>query len=265
MVLSDHGFTSFRRGVNLNRWLMDNGYLHLKDGADGSAEWLRDVDWSRTKVYVLGLTGMFLNIEGREAHGIVRRGEEAQALKNDIISRLNGFRDEENGETAILEMFDTAKIYNGPYVENAPDLIIGFNTGYRVSWDCATGVVGTPVFEDNVKAWSGDHCVDPRIVPGVMFCNHPIESEDPALIDIAPTALRLFGLRPAPFMEGKSLFEKSPLGDAQSGNGKGAGGRTSSGSDKRTAPREGEEVEHPQPASQASHARSEALGRGHTG
>ena len=98
----------------------------------------------------------------------------------------------------INEVFDTAAIYDGPYQGNAPDFVIGYNHGYRVSWDCATGVVAGPVFTDNTKAWSGDHGVDPRIVPGVLFCNHPIDDDDPALIDLAPTALRLFGIEPPP-------------------------------------------------------------------
>ena len=76
VVLSDHGFTSFRRGVNLNAWLLANGYLKLKEGRDGSAEWLRDVDWSATKAYALGLAGMFLNVKGRESEGIVEPGEQ---------------------------------------------------------------------------------------------------------------------------------------------------------------------------------------------
>ena len=97
-------------------------------------------------------------------------------------------------------------MYSGPYLENAPDLLIGYNTGYRTSWDCATGVVSGPVFEDNLKAWSGDHCIDPRQVPGVLFCNRPIDSTDPALIDIAPTALHLFGVQPPAYMEGKVLM-----------------------------------------------------------
>ena len=70
-------------------------------------------------------------------------------------------------------------------------------------------MVAGPVFEDNVKAWSGDHCIDPRLVPGVLFCNHAIDDDDPALIDIAPTALRLFGLTPPAHMDGKPLFERS--------------------------------------------------------
>jgi len=209
MVLSDHGFESFRRGVNLNAWLLEHGYLKLKQGSDGSSEWLRDVDWSQTRAYAVGLTGMFLNLKEREAHGIVAPGEEAAALKAELIAKLNGLRDEEEDEVGINELFDAAAIYNGPYMGNAPDLLVGYNAGYRVSWDCASGMVAGPVFEDNVKAWSGDHCLDPRLVPGIFFCSHAIDEDDPGLIDIAPTALQLFGIQPARHMEGRRLFDGS--------------------------------------------------------
>ncbi len=211
MVLSDHGFASFRRGVNLNRWLLDNGYLHLKEGTDGSSEWLRDVDWSRTKAYVLGLSGLFLNLKGREMEGIVEPGDEAAAVKREIMKGIEGLVDEETGSVGIIEAFDTAEIYSGPYRQNAPDLVIGFNDGYRTSWDCATGQAHTPVFEDNTKAWSGDHCIDPRLVPGVLFCNRPIENDDPSLLDLAPTALHLFGIKPPAHMEGEPLFQAADL------------------------------------------------------
>jgi len=217
MVCSDHGFASFRRGVNLNAWLLQEGYLHLKEGADGSTEWLQDVDWSRTKAYALGLAGMYLNIEGREAQGIVKPGKEAEALKAEIVERLSGLKDDEHNEVGINETFDTAKLYQGPYLRNAPDFLIGYNNGYRVSWDCATGVVSGPVFEDNVKAWSGDHCVDPRLVPGVFFCNQEIDVEHPAIIDIAPTALELFDLRPPKHMEGKPLFDRATFSAPKNG------------------------------------------------
>jgi predicted AlkP superfamily phosphohydrolase/phosphomutase len=205
MVISDHGFSSFRRGVNLNAWLWREGYLTLKPGAAGDAEWLRDVDWDKTKAYCLGLSGMFLNMTGREKYGTVAEGVEADALKAEIIAKLNGLRDDERNEIGIREVFDTAKIYDGPYRKNAPDFIIGYNAGYRTSWDCATGVVARPLFEDNVKAWSGDHCIDPRLVPGVFFCNRAIDEPEPALVDIAPTALRLFGIEPPKHMDGRPL------------------------------------------------------------
>jgi predicted AlkP superfamily phosphohydrolase/phosphomutase len=205
MVISDHGFSSFRRGVNLNQWLLREGYLALKPGTDGSAEWLRDVDWSKTRAYALGLTGMFLNLEGREAEGIVPPGDAAAALKREIAAKLRGLRDEEAAAIGVNEAFDTAEIYDGPYRENAPDFIIGYNAGYRISWDCASGMVSGPLFEDNRKPWSGDHCIDPRLVPGVLFCNRKIATAEPSLVDIAPTALKLFGIEPPSHMDGRPL------------------------------------------------------------
>lgn len=205
MVISDHGFSSFRRGVNLNQWLLREGYLTLKPGTDGSTEWLRDVDWTATRAYALGLTGMFLNLHGREANGIVTPGVEAAALKAEIMGKLRNLTDTEKAAVGVNEAFDTTALYSGPYLENAPDLIIGYNAGYRTSWDCATGMVSGAVFEDNVKPWSGDHCIDPRLVPGVFFCNRPVTTEEPSLIDIAPTALRLFGIDPPPYMDGRPL------------------------------------------------------------
>ncbi|MCZ6824654.1 MAG: alkaline phosphatase family protein [Gemmatimonadetes bacterium] len=206
MVLSDHGFSSFRRGINLNAWLHEQGYLVLEECGDPAAEWLKEVDWSRTRAYALGLTGLFLNVEGREARGIVRPGAEAEALKAELVERLTGLIDEDRGEIGIREAFDTATLYSGPYLANGPDLLIGYNAGYRISWDGATGVVAGPVFEDNVKAWSGDHCIDPRLVPGVLFCDRAIDRDDPSLLDIAPTALWLFGVEPPAYMDGKVLF-----------------------------------------------------------
>jgi predicted AlkP superfamily phosphohydrolase/phosphomutase len=209
VVLSDHGCTSFRRGVNLNAWLLREGYLTLKEDADGSEEWLQSVDWSKTKAYAVGLVGIFLNIEGRENHGTVAAGEEADALKKELIAKLSGVRDEPEDEIAINQVWDTDTLYRGPYKGNAPDLLIGYNHGYRISWDCAAGVVAGPVFEDNEKAWSGDHIVDPRIVPGIVLSSHPIESDDPHIADLAPTALALFGVQPAAHMDGRPIFDLS--------------------------------------------------------
>lgn len=227
MVLSDHGFAPFHRGVNLNAWLKEAGYLALKEGADGSSEWLRDVDWSKTRAYALGLTGIFLNIRGREGEGIVDPAEEANELRKEIAGRLADLRDEERDEVAIREAFDPAELASGPYLERAPDLIVGYNRGYRASWDGATGVVAGPVFTDNTKAWSGDHCIDPRLVPGVLFSTHHVSAETPSLVDIAPTTLWLFGLEPPPHMDGKVVFQEGDLGGSgRPAAGKGKGGNS---------------------------------------
>lgn len=220
IVLSDHGFTSFRRGVNLNRWLLDHGYLKLRQDADGSEEWLQGVDWPRTRAYALGLAGVFLNLRGREASGIVAPGDEARSLRRELVSAWNGLRDEQRNAVGINQVFDAEDLYTGPYKGNAPDLIVGYNDGYRVSWDCAVGVVAGPVFADNTKAWSGDHCVDPRLVPGVFFSSRPVDRDDDlSLLDMAPTALALFGIDKPDYMEGRSIFEPAASGSGRTAAG----------------------------------------------
>jgi predicted AlkP superfamily phosphohydrolase/phosphomutase len=205
-VLSDHGFCSFRRGVNLNTWLLENGYLFLKDGRTESGRYFAGVDWSRTRAYTVGLGGLYLNIAKREANGIVKPGKEAEALKRELIAKLAGLEDAATGETAIRDVYAASDLYRGPYLEHAPDLIVGYNDGFRTSWDAAVGKVTARVFEDNEKAWSGDHCVDPTIVPGVLFSNRAIEAENPGIEDMAPTALDLFGVPAPAWMEGKSIL-----------------------------------------------------------
>jgi predicted AlkP superfamily phosphohydrolase/phosphomutase len=203
-VLSDHGFCAFRRGVNINSWLRDNGYLHLKDGKQESGPFFEGVDWDRTRAYALGLGGFYLNLKNREACGIVEP-QEAEQLKQEIIGKLNMLR-EENGDAPIHAVYATRSLYRGPYLDAAPDFVVGYNRGYRCSWDGAVGKVATLALEDNQKAWSGDHCVDPAFVPGVLFSNRKVEATNPGIEDLAPTALALFGLETPGWMEGKALL-----------------------------------------------------------
>jgi predicted AlkP superfamily phosphohydrolase/phosphomutase len=208
-VLSDHGFCSFRRAVNVNSWLHQNGYLALAEGESESGRYFANVDWSRTRAYSLGLCGLYLNLRGREAQGIVHPGPEAEELKRELIDKLAGLPDDELGETAIRNVYATSTLYQGPYLDAAPDLIVGYQEGYRASWEAAVGKVTHRVIEDNPKAWSGDHCVDPLLVPGVLFCNRKIDSEDPGIEDLAPTVLQLFGIDPPAWMDGKPVFHAS--------------------------------------------------------
>jgi predicted AlkP superfamily phosphohydrolase/phosphomutase len=211
VVMSDHGFKNFSRGFNLNSWLYLNGYLHLKDGKKESDEWFKDVDWSRTKAYGLGLGGIYINLKRREAQGLVSPGEELKTLKQELSARLSGLRDDKTGKVAINKLFDRDEIPPGPYKDNCPDFIVGYNIDYRVSWDSVTGKVNTTVFEDNTKAWSGDHCIDPRIVPGVLFSSKKINTKTPSIVDIAPTALDLFGIDIPGHMDGRAIIDISAL------------------------------------------------------
>jgi predicted AlkP superfamily phosphohydrolase/phosphomutase len=207
MVISDHGFTNFRRCVNLNSWLRDNGYLFLKDeNARTSGDYLEGVDWSRTKAFALGLTGLFVNRKGREKSGIVEEGTEYRRLVQEIAEKLGRLVDPQTGKGCVRRVAVSHQFFNGPYRFDAPDLLIGWEGGYRHSWECATGQVTEHIFTDNDRSWSGDHCVDPSIVPGVLLCNRPIAAEHPRLIDIPASVLRLFGQEIPHYMQGEMIF-----------------------------------------------------------
>jgi predicted AlkP superfamily phosphohydrolase/phosphomutase len=205
IVMSDHGCKSFKHGINLNSWLYHNGYLALT-GEPSGAEWFKDVNWSKTKAYAVGLGGIYLNLKGREAKGIVQPGEEEHTVKREIREGLRALYDEQRGTFAIREVYDTREVYKGPYVDEAPDLIVGARIGYRVSWTCATGAVIEDTFEDNTKSWSGDHCINPQDVPGIFFCNRKICRDNPSIMDVGPSVLDLFGVPVPSYCDGKSLM-----------------------------------------------------------
>ena len=205
-AISDHGFKPFKRGINLNSWLMANGYLAAKNGKVD--RYFDGMDWERTKAYTFGLTGIYLNVKGREAKGTVDPKTEYEQLKQELITKLSGLRDPVTGDTGILRVYDADEIYRGPYRHNGPDLVIGYNAGYRAAWDGAVGIADEHVFADNTKSWSGDHCMDPLVVPGIFLSNRKIETEFPSLLDIGATTMDLFGVPRPAYMTGISLFDK---------------------------------------------------------
>jgi predicted AlkP superfamily phosphohydrolase/phosphomutase len=206
MVFSDHGFGPFQRAVHLNRWLLENGYLFLKDGLDESKEFFEDVDWSKTKAYALGFGGIYINKIGREYYGIISEPE-AQELKQTIRESLRQFKDPKTGEPVVKNIYLQEEVFQGSYLKDAPDLFVGFNPGFQVSWQTALGGVPKILIEDNNRKWSGDHEIDPSLIPGVIFVNKKIGLKDPLIIDIAPTILGLFNINIPKEIQGKVLFK----------------------------------------------------------
>ncbi len=207
MVMSDHGFTSFRRQFNLNSWLMDEGYIkpspHARRGVNS---FFQDVDWTGTRAYGLGINSLYLNLQGRERDGTVAAGAEADALMDELITRLKSVRDPDNGDRVVSEVFRSRDIYSGPYVDDAPDLIVAYNNFYRASWDTVLGSFPLEHVLDNTDAWSGDHCIDARFVPGVLMCNRSIEADEPTLSDLAPTILAQFDVPIPAEMTGENIL-----------------------------------------------------------
>ncbi len=216
IVCSDHGFSSFRRGVNYNTWLVRNGFMTLK-GQAGTAtleklfdtrDLFQNVDWSRTRAYALGLGSIYINLMGREKHGIVLPGEEYESVRRQIKEGLESFVDERTGERPVTRVWTREELYGSGFdPELIPDLRAGSNLGYRVSWQTSLGGVPPDLVEDNRKAWSGDHCSnDPDLVPGIFVCNRRIERADPSMVDLMPTVLKLLGVPVPPEVDGKPLL-----------------------------------------------------------
>ncbi len=208
LVLSDHGFAPYYRSFNLNTWLLDNGYMKLKtDKSFDSGEPFAGVDWTQTRAYGLGLNGLYLNLRGREANGIVEAGTEADSLIAEIRGKLLAVQDPKAKQSAITRVDLASEAYQGPYARSGPDMLVGYNRGYRAGWKTILGAFPTEELEDNTNLWSGDHCMDYTLVPGILLSNRKIAAETPALTDIAPTILAEFGIAKAKGMIGQSVFQ----------------------------------------------------------
>lgn len=204
LVVSDHGFTSFEHCLDLNRFLADSGFLALEPGVDVVDDSFRGVDWSRTRAYSLGLAGIFLNLAGRESSGIVQPSEAEQVLDG-IEKALLGLRSGD-GSAVVRAVHRAARIYSGPYLGAGPDLVVGTSEGFRASWNCATGGVGKESLYRNEKKWSGDHCCDSSLVPGILLSNMKLP-DGAAITDISATALVALGVEPPGHLDGRSLLE----------------------------------------------------------
>jgi len=211
IVLSDHGFDTFRRSVHINAWLRKNGYLELKNPqAESGGELLRDIDFSKTKAYSVGFGSIYINQRNREREGIVNPGKETEDLKKRLLHDLLKWHDKKDDKALINNVYLKNDIFWGDSAHNAPDIYIGFNIGYRASWQTALGGVPEELIEDNLKKWSGSHLFDPVLVPGIIFSNTKFTKQNPSIYDIAPTILKITGyddemLKKCDF-DGESLF-----------------------------------------------------------
>lgn len=216
MVVSDHGFHSFRWAVNLNTWLVQHGYMTLQgqrpgdktldDLFAGGTFW-ENVDWSRTQAYAMGLGQIYVNLSGREGHGVVQPGAEYHALLGRLDGDLRAFRDPRNNAAVVRNVYRQADIYHGPFVGDAPDLQVGLASGYRTSWQTALGGAPPTLIEPNLRKWSGDHgSADYETTAGILLSNRAPSSPVTRIIDIAPTVLKFFGIAVPSDLDGMPIF-----------------------------------------------------------
>ncbi|MGD9202367.1 MAG: alkaline phosphatase family protein [Chitinispirillia bacterium] len=204
IILSDHGFAPFTREFHLSTWLKENGYITtVKDNPD--ALFFSNVDWNKTRAYPLGLNGLYINQSNREVMGSVPSNE-VESLKLELIEKLNKVTDPLIGLPIIHKAYDARKVYSGKSLDDAPDIIIGYEKNYRISDESAFGKFPREIFGDRTNKWSADHCIDPSLVPGVLITSKPIGKKQAAIWDIGPSILNCFGIKTSLEMDGKSIW-----------------------------------------------------------
>ncbi len=216
LVVSDHGFHSFRWAVNLNTWLVRQGYMTLHgqqpddkklDDLFGGGTFWENVDWSRTQAYAMGLGQIYVNLSGREGQGIVTPGAAYDTLLDRLVADLRAFHDPRTNAPVVRNVYRRADIYSGPYFDAAADLQVGLESGYRTSWQTALGGTPPDVIEPNMRKWSGDHgSLDYQTTAGILLANRPLSRKTTRIIDIAPTVIKYFGLAIPQDLDGKPLF-----------------------------------------------------------
>ncbi len=216
MVMSDHGFAPYRRKFSLNTWLLENGYLVLKEGAsrelpEGDPNHdpvllATSVDWSKTRAFGMGFNGLYLNLEGREAEGIVKPGAEADALLKELKGSLELIMD--RGKQVVLSADLASEVYaGGDRLKDAPDIVVGYNSGYGNSDEATLGQIPHAVLTDNVGGtFTGSHLMHPSVVSGTLLVNRRVTVEDPRLEDLTTSILDAYGVKPDPAMTGRPVI-----------------------------------------------------------
>jgi predicted AlkP superfamily phosphohydrolase/phosphomutase len=222
IIVSDHGFHSFRKGFNTNTWLVQNGYMALKHpGAEeksynlenlfGQGSFFPNVDWSRTKAYALGLGQIYLNLRGRERLGILNPGPETDRLLEEIRQKLEAVEDPDTHQAVVQKVYLGREIFHGQRMPEAPDLQVDFRDGYRTSWQTSLGAIPAGIVVANMKKWSGDHCAsDPSDTQGIFLSNRKVATPDPSILDVAPTVISILGVQPPGHLDGRPLEFVAP-------------------------------------------------------
>lgn len=206
IALSDHGFATFNREFNLNTWLFQNGFLTLKRPKKiDEGEFFSNVDWSKTKAYGIGINGLYINLKGREPFGSVEH-KDVSAIKAAIIDGLAYVTDPLTGNPVTTRGYDCHQIYSGSELALAPDIVVGFQRGYRVSDESVLGKFQREAVGNRIDKWAGDHCIDPALVPGILLTNAKCTSDSPAIWDLTPSILKYFGIEVPSSMDGKPVL-----------------------------------------------------------
>ncbi len=236
-ILSDHGFGPLHTDVYLNRVLGAWGYLGTKAAAaeivakplwkralkavvpQGARTWLRTnvkasplagplgfIDWDKTRAFYASVSGrsVFVNLKGRQPYGTVEPGAEYEALRAELKAKILNLKDPATGDPVAQAVYNREEVYEGPFLEQAPDLLIQEDGryAYRVDWSARDFAPASQYGVDK----SGSHRTHGiLLLHGPSF--KPAKIEDAQLQDVTPTLLSALGQGVGEDMDGRVLGE----------------------------------------------------------
>jgi predicted AlkP superfamily phosphohydrolase/phosphomutase len=249
-IISDHGFGPVHKTVSVHRWLCHHGFIKMKKGGFGFGKltdgfvrkfqemlppgaksfvkkWMPSlantaasqasyagIDWSQTKAYPVGhFSDIFINVEGRQPSGIVKPGREYEKLRDEITEKLYEFKDPDDNFNVVERVYKREELYHGKYLENMPDLIIGWKD-YKYLL-----MFNFPPADDKSMIWT----IPPTLslLWGRTGCHKPkgifmafgshiktgVQVKSANIMDIAPTVLYECGVPVPDDMDGRILTE----------------------------------------------------------
>ncbi len=168
----------------------------------------KDIDWQKSRAYCAGTSGIvqvFVNLAGREPNGIVPQSE-YEATRDEIIAALREWRDPDNGQPIVTQIYRREEIYDGPYLEEAADVIALLRGDSEYIAYSGPGYLTARTIEPDHKG-RANHKLngfffikDARVRPGY----HANESQ---IMDLAPTLLYMMGMPVPSNMDGAVMTD----------------------------------------------------------
>ncbi len=200
MWMADHGFCTIKKEVYVNRWLMDNGWLKLRNVPPDRQKGLDEIDPS-SAAYSLDPGRVVIRVQGREKDGCVAPGAPYESLRGEIAAAALALRDPDSGEPFFQAVFKREDLYHGPYLQQAADLILAPYDGYDPKGPLYKGtltykgeeLVGMHTYDDAMLYVGG------QSIPERRF----------SVLNVMPTILELMSVPSPPDLDGESLFRRS--------------------------------------------------------
>ncbi len=205
LVVSDHGAKRMEGSFNVNDWLRDEGFLTLNQPLEGITDFSTDlVDWPQTTAWAWGgyYSRIFLNVAGREPQGTITPNE-YESVRDDLIRRLGQITDD-RGRIMNTKALRPQELFTGPYVDEAPDLLVYFDDLY---WRAGQHIGNDSLYSFDTEIGPDDAVHD---YDGIFVLSLPGEQRGEKmrlqLMDVAPTVLKLLNVEIPANFEGTSVI-----------------------------------------------------------